>query len=293
MLLGNAAAPRWWEQDPARFDQYLKFLVGAGATSIEFVLHRGAIDPRGGRVHVLENDWLPFARQAQSLGLACQLHASLDRRFDLSRWPNDRTGLQADYLPLLTAARQIAGGQAMPVAYVLHGTSSASDPNDDGDEGAKQFFDWAANELAGAGVVLCPELRPARDPSDRRWDRSRASLAKFVAELDHLGVGICWDLGHDWENRRLDADWSAIPDEAFLSRVRHVHLHGIGSDGALHQPLGAGGVPWAAQLRALADRGYGGAATLEIRYRYALAVGEPWTVLAASYRRALEAIRPL
>lgn len=290
MLLGNAAAPRWWEQDPARFDQYLKFMVGAGATSIEFVLHHGAIDPRGARVHLPEADWLPLARKAQSVGLACQLHASLDKRFDLSRWTTDRAGLTADYLPFLAAARRIAEGQSTAVAFVLHGTSSASDVNDERGRAASRFFAWVADELAGASVAVCPELRPARDASDRRWDCSRSSLAAFVAELDAPEIGICWDLGHDWENRRFDAEWSATPPESFLSRVRHVHLHGVGRDGSLHHPLGVDGEPWTAQLRALAKRGYAGAATMEIRYRYALAVGEPWTVLAASYRRALEAI---
>jgi len=290
MLLGNAAAPRWYELNEARLDQYLGFLTGAGATSAEFVLHHGTMDARGGRVHLLEPDWIGVTRKFQSAGFACQLHVSLDPRFALSRWGVDRAGTQGEHRPLIAAAIEISERQPSPVAFVVHATSSLLDRTQDGVSEAKGYLDWAGGLLAGAeaNVILCPELRPARDRTDRRWDRSRAAMTSVVAALGHPKIGICWDLGHDWENREKEREWSSSPDESFLRLVRHVHIHDAGSDGSLHHPLGSDRVPWAAQLRLLHGRGYNGALTMEIRYRYALAAGEPWTVLASCYRRALE-----
>ena len=125
MLLGNAAAPRWYDLDDARLDQYLGFLTGVGATSAEIVLHHGPMDPRGRRVHLLEPDWRPVTRKFQAAGFACQLHGSLDPRFDLNRWGADRRGLQDEHRPVIAAAIEIGERQVSPVALVVHATSSA------------------------------------------------------------------------------------------------------------------------------------------------------------------------
>jgi hypothetical protein len=290
MLLGNAAAPRWYELNDARLGQYLGFLTSVGATSTELVLHHGEMDARGRRVHLLEPDWIPISKRFQNAGFACQLHVSLDPRFALARWETDRAGLQVDHRAIIAAAIAIGERQSSPVAFVVHATSSSLDRTRDGITEAKGYLEWAGGLLAGAeaNVILCPELRPARDRADRRWDRSRASIASVVGSLAHPKIGICWDLGHDWENRDKEDGWSPTPSDAFLKWVRHVHLHDAGANGALHHPLGSNRVPWAEQLRLLSGRGYDRALTMEIRYRYALAAGEPWTVLASSYRRALE-----
>src|SRR4051794_660715 len=117
MLVGNAAAPRWYELNEARLDQYVAFLVGVGATSDELVLHHGPMDSRGRRVHILEPDWLCVAAKVQKAGIVCQVHASLDRRFNLSRWRNERSDLQAEYLLLLDAAVRIGDRQDSPLAF--------------------------------------------------------------------------------------------------------------------------------------------------------------------------------
>ncbi len=290
MLLGNAAAPRWYDLDDARLAQYVGFLTGVGATSAEVVLHHGPLDPRGRRVHLLEPDWRLVTRKFQAAGLTCQLHVSLDPRFDLARWGTDRRGLQAEHRPIIAAAIDIGEGQASPAALVMHATSSGLDRTRDGVAEAKAYFDWAGGLLAGAeaNAILCPELRPARDRDDRRWDRSRASMTNLLTSLAHPKIGICWDLGHDWENRDKERAWTPAPDDSFLRLVRHVHVHDAGSDGALHHPLGVDRVPWRAQIAILESRRFAGALTMEIRYRYALAAGEPWTVLASCYRRAFE-----
>lgn len=292
MLLGNAAAPRWYDMDRARLDQYIAFLIGSGAASAELALHHGPADARTARVHLLEPDWHDVSRRFQCAGLACQVHASLDRRFSLARWDIDRTGLQAEYTRLFRAAIAIGERQASPVAFVLHASSSLDRRGRDGMATSREFLTWGSDALSGCNVVLCPELRPARDRADERWDRSRRSMTELIGEFDRANVGICWDLGHDWENRIHDEAWSVAPGASFLSLVRHAHLHDAGAAHALHHPLGFGGVPWREQIDALRNHGYGAALTMEIRYRYARAAGEPWTVLAACYRRVIEQLAP-
>ncbi|MER3487033.1 MAG: hypothetical protein C4345_14710, partial [Chloroflexota bacterium] len=57
ILLGSAAAPRWWDLDPAQLDAYLARLLSWGATSAELVLHHGPADEQTARVHITQADW--------------------------------------------------------------------------------------------------------------------------------------------------------------------------------------------------------------------------------------------
>jgi sugar phosphate isomerase/epimerase len=69
-----------------------------------------------------------------------------------------------------------------------------------------------------------------------------------------------------------------------LRYINHVHLHDRHpGGGGLHAPLGMTGLPWRRAIGCLQNAGWNGAITLEIRYRYALELGQPWDVLAASF----------
>ncbi|MER3485360.1 MAG: hypothetical protein C4345_04650, partial [Chloroflexota bacterium] len=116
-------------------------------------------------------------------------------------------------------------------------------------------------------------------------DASRAGIVSLIERVASPKTGICWDLGHDWENRLTEPNWQPIPSSAFLSRVVHVHAHDAGPDGAVHYPLVTRRVPIDEQVAALRANSYAGAITLEIRYRYAAALGEPHAMLQASYER--------
>jgi sugar phosphate isomerase/epimerase len=111
-------------------------------------------------------------------------------------------------------------------------------------------------------------------------------LLSLVEPFDDRYAGICWDVAHDWENDLSHGRAITEPDASFLARVAHVHIHDSAPDGSVHYPLGDGGVPWRGHLATLASAGYAGSVIMEIRYRYALAVGEPWHVLRDSYRAA-------
>lgn len=75
-----------------------------------------------------------------------------------------------------------------------------------------------------------------------------------------------------------------------MSLVRHVDVHDGDHDGTVRHQLLRDLVPWEAQLGAMVDAGYAGSAILEIRYRYASEIGEPWAVLAESYRQVVALI---
>ncbi len=287
--LGNAAAPRWWDLDPRRLASFLGWIVDSGATAVEFVLHAGPADERTRRVHLLEEDWTAAFRAARAAGLQIHLHASLDPRFVIADPAIDSGQIRSTYRPLLDAAIALGEHQDQPVALTIHAcTSNTGNGNGNCTEPALRFLDWAVGGIADAtgNARICVELRTARNAADVWPDRSRNGLLGLVEPFDQRYAGLCWDVAHDWENDRLHSRSTIDPDPVFLARVVHVHIHDAAPDGSVHYPMGEGRVPWQRQLANLAGIDYTGSVIMEIRYRYAHAVGEPWQVLRDSYRAA-------
>lgn len=282
--LGSAASPRWFDLSRERLDDFIDALVEWGATATELVLHAGEADEQTARVHILESDWDEVSRRFQRRGVVCHAHAPLSARFKLDRWTDDRTGLQAAFRPVLEAVNRFSARQPEPSVLVLHAPSG---PPESAARAAREFALWAAERLEATGASLAFELRRPVGRGDRRFDRGREQLAAFVAAIGHERIGICWDVAHDWQSSATDPDWTAEPEAAFLRRVCHVHVHGAGvfeGAGDVHFPLQSGTVPWRRMLSPLIAAGYHGAVTIEARYRYARAVGEPWPVLRESFR---------
>jgi sugar phosphate isomerase/epimerase len=281
--IGNAASPRWYDLSDTRLEEYIDRLVEWGATSAELVLHRGEADEQTARVHVLEEDWFRVFERYRAHGIVCHAHAPLHPRFKLDREQTDPDGLRADLLPVIEAVAEFSRRQGETCVLVLHGASG--EPSI-ARESTKSFLTWCAEvfERTSAGGRLAIELRRPRTLDDQGFDRSRTALASFVHELGIGRVGICWDLGHDWEGRMFNPAWTPRPDDVFLDHVSHIHLHDAGGvDDAVHFPLQSGRIPWKEQLDPILDRGYQGAITLEVRYRFARSMGEPWNVLGGSY----------
>jgi len=283
MRIGAAAAPRWWGVDRRRLPSYLAHLSACGASSVEFIVHHGPATRDPVSVHLDRSDW-PFAIDlAAEHGLHVDLHNSLDARFKLSRWSSDPAGLKADLTPVLDLLASIERRQSRPACFVVHAADGCPDPEAiTGDALA-----WLADEAErrGASTVICLELRAAAGPDDVRFDRDRERLVAFIEDQRNPSIGLCWDVA----NERLSAvrrgrrpDLPTMPPAC----LRHVHLHDATDGGLLHAPLSNGQVPWEAALRMLRKAGWAGSVTLEIRYRLANDVGDPWTVLAESVRRA-------
>jgi sugar phosphate isomerase/epimerase len=286
IVLGSAAAPRWWDLDLAQLDAYLARLRSWGATSAELVLHHGPADEQTARVHIVQTDWSEVIRRFHAAGLICHVHAPLTPPFSLRRWHTERHDLQRLYLPILAAADQIAQHQGSTCVVVVHGANLPEAGEAANATVTIQFLDWAAShcERELPGVMLALELRRARAAAPM-LDASRTGIVSLVERVASQKIGICWDLGHDWENRLTEQNWQPIPSPAFLSRVIHVHAHDAGPDGAVHYPLVTHRVPIDEHVAALRAYGFAGAITLEIRYRYAAALGDPLAMLQASYER--------
>lgn len=76
----------------------------------------------------------------------------------------------------------------------------------------------------------------------------------------------------------------ATPPDAFLDRVIHAHVHDAHAETlANHYPLAFHTVPYDLMIPALVAYGYTGPLILEIRYRHALALGNPLVMMGQSY----------
>jgi sugar phosphate isomerase/epimerase len=284
--IGNASAPRWYDLDLARLDGYIERIVASGATSTEIVLHHGAADEAVRRVHLLEEQWWPVIERYHSRDLLVHVHAPLHPRFKLSRWRSERDELRAELLPVLRAVAEITERQGEPCVLIVHGASGLDAP-----AVTAGCLEWIAGEIGGARISI--ELRDAGRADAIAFDRSRDGLVELVEHAGIESLGICWDIAHDWESASVLPGWAERADPRFLAHVNHVHLHNVRE--IAHQPLQFGDVPWRSMLAPLLPD-YRGAITMEIRYRCALALGEPWAVLQESYRTltsfVAEATRP-
>lgn len=280
--IGNAGAPRWYDLSPTRLDAYLGRLVEWGATSGEVVLHHGPADERIARVHVLNDDWLPVFEQYRRHGLICHVHAPLHPRFKLDRWASERAALQAEWAPVLDALAEFGERQSEPPVLVVHGASRHRAASGD-------FLAWVLREMERRGSAgrIAVELRRPLTAHDTGFDRSREAISTFVAELGLRQVGVCWDIGHDWEGSVQHGASFEPPNSRFLEQVSHVHLHDAGGElNDVHYPLQSERIDWRPQVARLLAEGYRGAISLEVRYRFAQSMGEPWDVLGGSYALA-------
>lgn len=284
-LLGSSGAPRWYQGGPERLDAYIAALREWGATSMELPLHHGPADERTARVHVLEPDWDRMLARYRAAGLALQFHVSLDPRFATSRWLTDAEGLRREYRPLMRVAGEVAAEQGGAV-LVVHGASDPRRGPEENREATIALLRWLAeeSERGTATVRIALELRADRDYRPSAAAVSRQDVLEVVRAVDSPRVGVCWDLAHDRENAAREPGWEPVPSPEFLARVIHVHLHDIDDAGEDHNPPVFARVPFPEQLDALARTGSLPPVTMEVRWRCAARLGDPWDLLGRSYR---------
>jgi len=286
VLLGNSGAPRWYQGGPERLTAYLERLRTWGATATEVVLHHGPADERTARVHLLDPDWERVLRCYRDAGIAVQVHVSLDPRFATQRWLDEPEDLAREYEPILGVVRDLAAEQGRAV-LVLHGANDPARGYEENRRATIGLLGWlaeAAERMPGE-VLVGLELGAVKPDRPAATARSRADVLALVQAVDSPRVGICWDLAHDCENAAHEPGWEPVPGSEFLDRVVHVHVHDLGDDGASHYPPVLGRVPIAEQLGALAARGPLPSIIMEVRWRCAARLGEPWELLGESYRR--------
>lgn len=132
--------------------------------------------------------------------------------------------------------------------------------------------DWASLlEAEGLPVRLALENNRKKsgkiDPGD-----SISGVLQMVEEVGSPIVGICWDMGHYYANLLNERGWKLppespldpLPPAAFLRRVVHTHIHGLGSSGTHHPLTEASSLPLERYVGALKQAGYRGIYNLEL-----------------------------
>jgi sugar phosphate isomerase/epimerase len=283
-MLGNSGAPRWYDCDQDRFLDYLDLIVECGARATEIVLHDGDADEYTSRVHVLRPDWDAIFQGYRKRELSVFVHGPLTPEFSANAWIEDRSAVLRRYDSILRQVAEIAREQGS-TTLILHAATAPDSSLSSNEAHTASFLTDLADALFGLTdrARIAIELRAFRASRRTAAAATRDSVLRVVQELDHPDVGICWDVAHDFETSIATRSPWTMPDEEFMRRVIHIHIHDIGHDGEPHCPPLLGRVPIAKSLRAAP----GVPAIMEIRWRMAERMGDPWSVLAKSYRAVL------
>ncbi len=238
----EAAADQAWRALIGPPAEALPALAALGVGAIELADVRGRADAAV-VTHALQ--------QVQAAGLVPHAHLWLPRGFDPARPPE----------PLVAAVRGFDASRdarlRRPAACAVHGHH-----RDTPDAAAATVRDlrtidaWLRERGASAALELC-RFRP-EGPIGATY----AEVVDLAAAAGDA-IGITWDLGHTTWNHEQGHD-VAWPHDAFLQRVRHVHVHAVGATGRTHFPLGSGRAPLTGFVERLRGVGYDGLWDLEL-----------------------------
>lgn len=98
---------------------------------------------------------------------------------------------------------------------------------------SKEFFQYGEAHVSRTGVpvnIVCE--MPPPSSSRVRIGETPTELLEVVADTD---LGLCWDTGH-YSMCAVKHGFPDIPDEEFLLRVSHAHIHGV-VNGNDHNPI--------------------------------------------------------
>jgi len=251
ILIGFSMHPRW--AYGATLAGFLEPLRTAGLGALEFVLDDNDADwPQFG----------PLMERCQRLGFVSCFHAPYRSPYTVTGFAGrGQAQVQADYAPMLDIAARFG-----PATVVVHGAHSAIRPRPELVADTAAFLRWALDRYPSLTLAL---ENLTLDPGRTKIGAgNRDELLRIVEEIDDPRLGICWDLGHDVMNDCYD-----LPDEIWLRRVCHVHLHDVNEQGVDHYPLIYGRTPYETWLPALAKAGFAGIVGLELKGRQLVALG--------------------
>jgi sugar phosphate isomerase/epimerase len=280
-VLGNSGAPRWYDCDLDRFEDYLDHLQSCESNSAEIVLHDGDADEFTSRVHVVRRDWDRVTRRYRDRGFTLSVHGPLTPEFSPRRWVDEPALTINRYEPILQHVAEIADEQG-GATLVLHALADSDRDQFENERGTAEFLETIAEHAwrHSSDITLAIELRAYRDSRRSAAATTRESVLRVVQQTSHPDIGICWDVAHDFESHiALNRNWSE-PTTEFLQHVRHVHLHDLGPQLEPHYPPIVGRVPFHSVLNRINDVPI----VMEVRWRMAERLGEPWNILRKSYR---------
>ncbi|MBI5877304.1 MAG: sugar phosphate isomerase/epimerase [Chloroflexi bacterium] len=270
MDLGFALHPKWLGD--GRLADFLSPLEKAGMTVLEFTLH-----PTWDEWPELK----ALATECTRAGYRCHFHAPYKDPYNADGFNGTRrTEIEQLYAPAIELIERLALDGGYVPSLVIHGAHA---PGSGADVRARlradttAFLVWMLAQTSQARLML--ENLPPK-PGFTRTGESRAEVRAVVRDIDAARLNICWDFGHD-----VLLGYNSPPDDAFLSAVRHAHVHDIDAAGEDHFPLVYGNVPWADDLRALRRAGFDGAVVMEINGYRAQRVERLHERMAESFAR--------
>lgn len=95
-----------------------------------------------------------------------------------------------------------------------------------------------ADHIEKHNLPVTVALENNRLMPDKTAGDSAAYVLEVVKEVDRAQIGICWDMGHYmyWWQKNHGNEPVRLPDETFLKRVIHTHIHAL-SGLKTHFPL--------------------------------------------------------
>lgn len=251
-----------------------------------------------------EDEVWPLVEACHAHGLRANLHPYLRDLVDTANFEDcEGNECRAILRRYLAFAHRVSEAQGHTCVVNLHPPCSryavAEIPNSHRRRilvlRSRYFHEWldALLEREGWDVTVTAEVQLAADPGEdfvRLGDHYR-ELMYCLSGIRRIGA--CWDMGHSTINhtRYRDEMYPLEPEDEFVKRVRHVHLHDVheGEKWEDHHPLSDGAVPYRRHLARLREAGYAGDINLELPLRNILRYGPYREVLADNVRRVREA----
>jgi sugar phosphate isomerase/epimerase len=177
--------------------------------------------------------------------------------------PSASASRLAEPFPWIGGVLQQIAGHQKELLLTIHGYAQACGDAAELSNRTKALFTSLADlaESERASVRFALELNRTKGIVDPTTGYT--ATADLCRRIDSERVGICWDWGHGFSNV-IRGSMEPDPPEAFLERVIHTHIHGLGPSGRTHWPLTRGRLPLREYAAALLGRGYRGTFTLEL-----------------------------
>lgn len=225
----------------------LRWLKGLGVTHVEL----RSIQPEDDPTTVLF-----CAHKIWEAGLCLSIHGAMPQEI----------GIFAQTCPSLIPLLQQAGQYQQEVVITLHSYITGNDADKGlAAERTNQLLRQWEQDARHYGFRLALELN--RDKKNGDPSVTCSGVLSMLAGTDPQVVGICFDFGHYYSNVRNNGeDEQSVPVAAFLERVIHTHIHGLGSGGT-HFPLDAfSALPLDKYVEGLVRTKYNGIYNLELEF---------------------------
>lgn len=229
-------------------DGLLRFLRGLGVTQVELRPVEPEEDPQA---------VLGCAQTIWNAGLKLSVHGAMPRE----------VGPFAETCPSLPPLLERAKAYQPQVTVTLHSYVTGQD----GDvtpavDKTRQLLKLWGSEAGSYGFRLALELN--RDKHNGDPSVTPLGVLAMLEGTDPNAVGVCFDFGHYYSNvRTCGLDGNSIPEEIFLKRTIHTHIHALGRTGGTHFPLDeAGELPLDRYVTGLSRAGYQNIYNVELEF---------------------------